>query len=210
MRNRRHTSPTRASRAAFSGARRAPRARASARAAFTLVEILTVVIILGISAAIIIPSVGNRDDMRVASAARLLMADLIYAQNKAIATQTPYYVWFDTTNKRYSIHDTAPTATTTATDAIDHPLHPTTFSGKYVTAYGVVNSQLAAISMGTVDFAGKQILKFDELGVPWGYDVPTATPTQLTGASVGKVSLNCGSFTLTVTIEPYTGEMTVN
>jgi len=205
MRNRRHTSPTPASRAATSGARRAPHARA----AFTLVEILTVVIILGISAAIIIPSVGNRDDLRCASAARLLMADLIYAQSKAIATQMPCYVWFDTANKRYSVHATAPTATTTATDAIDHPLHPTTFGGKYVTAFGVTGSQLQQVSMGTVDFAGKQILKFDELGVPWGYDVTTATPTQLTGATIGKVGLTCGSFTLTVSIEPYTGEMTV-
>jgi len=202
MRNRRHTSPTRATRAASCGACRA-------RPAFTLVEILTVVIILGISAAIIIPTVGTRDDLRCASAARLLMADLIYAQNKAIVDQVPYYVWFDTANKRYSVHKTAPALATTATDAIDHPLHPTTFAGKYVTAFGVKGSQLQQISMGTVDFAGKQILKFDELGVPWGYDVTTATPTQLTGATIGTVGLSCGSFTMTVSIEPYTGEMTV-
>ena len=62
-------------------------ARPIARRAFTLIEILTVVIILGISAAIIIPNVSNRDDMRAAGAARMVMADLIFAQNRAIATQ---------------------------------------------------------------------------------------------------------------------------
>ena len=39
---------------------------------------------------------GTRDDLKAAAAARMLMADLIYAQNRAISTQTRHYVKFDT------------------------------------------------------------------------------------------------------------------
>jgi len=179
------------------------------RGAFTLVEILTVVVILGICAAIIIPSVSNRDDLRVAAAARLVMADLIFAQNKAIADQKPYYVRVDLDNKRYSIHATAPTTTTTITDAIDHPLLPPTFNGKYVTAFGVARSQTETISLGTANFGGTSCLKFDELGVPYAYDAASAVSTQLTGLTVGTIGLTCGKFNLTVRVEPYTGELTV-
>jgi len=64
--------------------------------AFTLVEILMVVVILAITSAIIIPQISSRDDLKVASAARVVMADLIWAQNRAISTQQKQYVFFGT------------------------------------------------------------------------------------------------------------------
>jgi len=193
MLNRRHT-PAR-------GARRAR--------AFTLVEILTVVVILGICAAVILPAVSNRDDMRASSGARLVMADLIYAQNKAISGQKPIYVWFQPDNQLYAIYDVAPTAATTTAQAIDHPLKPPTFNGKYVTAFQVANSQTERISLGTANFAGTTCLRFDELGVPQSYNIAAATVTPLTGLTIGTVPVTCGKFTLTVQVEPYTGELTV-
>src|SRR5688572_24441187 len=71
------------------------------RRAFTLVEILAVVVILGIASAIIIPQIGTRDDMRAAAAARIVVSDLIYAQNLAISSGTAAYVRFDKANKKY-------------------------------------------------------------------------------------------------------------
>src|SRR5260221_11201513 len=65
--------------------------------AFTLVEILVVVVILGITAAIVVPQIGTQSDLKAAAAAREIMADLIYAQNRSIATQTKHYVVFNTT-----------------------------------------------------------------------------------------------------------------
>src|SRR4051812_1277839 len=68
--------------------------RRGGKAAFTLVEILMVVIILGIASAVIVPNLGTRNDMNVAAAARVVMADLMYAQNRAIVTQSMTYVQF--------------------------------------------------------------------------------------------------------------------
>jgi prepilin-type N-terminal cleavage/methylation domain-containing protein len=188
---------------------RQPRMDRARRFGFTLIEILTVVIILGISAAIIIPTVSNRDDLRASAAARVVMADMIYAQNKAIVSQTPCYVLFDTTNQLYGLYSSAPTMATTTANAIDHPLKPPTFNGKYVTAFGVSKSQMETISISNISFGGWTCLKFDELGVPYGYDITTATATQLTGSSIGTINVNCGKYSLTVSVEPYTGELTV-
>ena len=51
-------------------------ARLRARRGFTLVEILTVVLILGIASAIIAPQIGSRGDLKVRAAARVLVSDL--------------------------------------------------------------------------------------------------------------------------------------
>src|SRR5271167_300112 len=71
---------------------------------FTLVEVLAVVCILGIASAVILPQVANRDDTNTASAARTVMADLLYAQNRAISTQSMQYVSFDVSAQQYGLY----------------------------------------------------------------------------------------------------------
>src|SRR3954463_12559475 len=79
--------------------------RARAVRAFTLVEILVVVIILGIAGAIIVPNLGTRDDLKAAAAARVIMADMIYTQNLAITNQGNRYMTFDVVAQKYSVID---------------------------------------------------------------------------------------------------------
>src|SRR5258706_16435798 len=91
--------------------------------AFTLVEILVVVIILGIAGAIIVPSIGSRNDLKAAAAARGIMADLIYTQNLAITSQGNRYVKFDVVNQQYSV-------TNSAGGTINHPANQKAFTQK--------------------------------------------------------------------------------
>src|SRR5579864_9772050 len=75
------------------------------RRAFTLIEILCVVIILGIASAIIVPQLASRDDLRCSAAARALMGDLLYAQSRSIALGKMHYVQFNTATGTYQLLD---------------------------------------------------------------------------------------------------------
>jgi prepilin-type N-terminal cleavage/methylation domain-containing protein len=183
------------------------RSRYQSHSGFTLIEILVVVVILGIASAIVIPQIGSRDDLNVSSAARTLMADLIYAQNLAIAKQKAYYVRFY--GQSYSVCD----ANTLV--AIDHPLQPTLNNGKYIVTFGDqasptpsgVTPGLERVSLHEPSFLGQTVLGFDELGQPFAFDPSTTTSTTMTAA--GTIQLQSGDQTMTISVQPFTGETTV-
>ncbi|MEO0514508.1 MAG: GspH/FimT family pseudopilin [Planctomycetota bacterium] len=79
--------------------------RSRARRAYTLVEVLLVVSILGIVSAAVIPSMLTAGEMGVQAAARVIVADLLYAQNEAIAQQASHKVVFDVANNAYQLQD---------------------------------------------------------------------------------------------------------
>jgi prepilin-type N-terminal cleavage/methylation domain-containing protein len=164
--------------------------------AFTLVEILVVVIILGITSAIIIPSIGTRDDLKVAAGARLVVSDLIFAQNRAIATQQMHYVLFDPANERYSVLTGLPSTYVT---------HPITKSNFITTMNGPGGTE--GLLIDSAGFGGQPIIGFDEMGIPYsvtGGGVATAL------VDAGTVDVTCGELSVTVSVEPYTGEIQVN
>jgi type II secretion system protein H len=169
------------------------------RRGFTLVEILTVVVILGIASAIIIPQLGSRSDLIASSASRTLMADLIYAQNRAISLQKPHYVEFN-----------GQTYTISTRDATGSPLYtitnPVTLD-PYVVTFNATGTPLADAQIASFDFAGKTMMGFDELGSPFSYDKASDTATSMTGS--GTVTISSGAINLSVQVEPYTGELTV-
>jgi prepilin-type N-terminal cleavage/methylation domain-containing protein len=164
--------------------------------AFTLVEILMVVLILAISSAIIIPQMGTRDDLKAASAARVIMADLIWAQNRAIATQQKQYIVI--TGQSYTLWYKDSTGT------LVQSTNPVTQS-VYTTTFGVSGTPLGEVSIGTADFAGQTSLCFDEMGTPKGWN--GSVETDMT--SSGSVQVSCGDQKLTITVEGYTGETSV-
>src|SRR3954469_3129971 len=92
--------------------------------AFTLVEILVVVIILGIAGAIIVPSIGSRDDLKAAAAARVIMADLIYTQKLDITRPGNTFMPFDVVNQQYSVTDSAG-------GVIQHPVNHVAYIQKF-------------------------------------------------------------------------------
>jgi len=166
---------------------------------FTLIEILCVVVILGIASAIIIPQIGSRDDLVAASAARVIMADMIYAQNRAIVTQQSQYV--SLTSSQYTLMQKD------ASSVLQSITNPVT-QEPYTTVFGGTTSAFKSVSIDSWSLGGPSVIGFDELGSPFAYDVSTATATPLTSA--GTIVVKVGSASLTISIEPFTGEATVN
>ena len=164
---------------------------------FTLIEILVVVIILGIAAAIIVPHIGSRSDLKATSAARLMMADLIYAQNRSISTQKWHYVQFNPATESYKVLDQM----SPSQNIITHPVDQSPF----VVALGPAGpAPVRDVFIDTVSFDGQTTLAFDEMGTPYAYNAATNVSTALTS---GTITIKCKEMLLTVTVEPFTGEL---
>jgi prepilin-type N-terminal cleavage/methylation domain-containing protein len=170
------------------------------RLAFTLVEILAVVVILGIAAALIVPQMGNRDDLRCASMARALMSDLVFAQSRAVSTQTRHYVRFDLANSRYEVLDRM----TPTERFVTHPIDRTEFRIPVGAARG---DELAEVEFDAVSFDTQPVLMFDELGTPHAYNPDTQSSSPMAAGAIG---LKTSGYKLTITVEPYSGELKVN
>jgi prepilin-type N-terminal cleavage/methylation domain-containing protein len=168
---------------------------------FTLIEILAVVVIIGIAGAIIVPQIGSRDDLRTAAAARMLMADLIYAQNQSITQQTNQYVVFDVANRTYSVVS-APSMIV-VTQPVTHNPYVVTF-GAGGTA-GLQNTSLVSATFTGQGGVTSGTLGFDELGTPQVYSSGTVQPM-----TAGAIIVQTGTEKLEIDIQPFTGQITVN
>ena len=167
---------------------------------FTLAEILVTVSVIGISAAVILPQIGNRDDLRAISAAREVVADLTYAQSRAVATQKATYVRFDPVNNRYDLlEQIAPTDV-----FMTHPLEHANYR---VSLGGGRKDDLRYVVIDQVTFDAKSVLMYDEMGTPYSYDPATQTSTAM---AAGSIRLKSHAYTVTVSVQPYSGELKIN
>ena len=168
--------------------------------AFTLVEILVVVTILGIIATIVGVSVGSRDDLKVTASSRVLVADLQYIQNRAIVQRQPHFVLVGHAGGSLSfvVRDGGSWQT------IEHPVDRVPFR----MVFGQAGSGGGeGISLSTHDFAGNAMFGFDEMGTPIFCDgdannrVTATLPTFL--------EIKAGDHARRVIIEPITGALLV-
>ncbi|MEO1237303.1 MAG: GspH/FimT family pseudopilin [Planctomycetota bacterium] len=127
------------------------------RGGYTLVEVLLVVAILGIVSAAVIPSMLTAGSMGVQAAARVIVADLLYAQNEAIAQQAPRAVVFDVANDRYQVNDEFGNAL--SLDWINGD------ANNYVVDF-TEDARFQGVTITAVDFNGGSEITFDDLGGP--------------------------------------------
>jgi len=149
---------------------------------FTLVEIIVVIVIMGIAALLVVPHVLEAGTVSIQAAARLIVSDLLYAQNEAVAAQATYKVAFDPTNNRYQL-----------TDEDDAVLTNEQIGGPYVVDFAT-NDRMKNITLSLADFAGGGVVTFDEMGAP---------------SSGGTVELVSGARHYRITVAPFTGRITV-
>ena len=158
--------------------------------AFTLVEIIVVIVVISIAAMLAVPMFSSATDMQTRSVANMLTADLEYAKSLAVSTQNNYSVVFDIANDIYQIQQGG--------SVISHP-HK---SGGYVVNLKN-DSRISAVSIVTADFDSQVAITFDYLGSPYS-GFTTAAPL-----NSGQVNLQAGDFSMTVTVEPVTGYITI-
>jgi prepilin-type N-terminal cleavage/methylation domain-containing protein len=170
------------------------------RSAFTLIEILCVVVIIGIAAALVVPEIGSRDDLKAAAASRILMADLVYAQNRAITLQKTQYLKFETDPGRYGLY------TSPGMAMVTHPVNLTNYEMLFGSTPGLKDATLVSADFVGQAGATQHTLAFDDLGTPLACNAADGTTDTLRSASI---VVQAGAYRLAVRVEPYTGALKV-
>jgi len=166
--------------------------------AFTLIELVMVMIILGIIGVAVLAPKQNLSGIRQTQAALKIRSDLRYAQGYALSTQKRTLVSFDLTNQAYSVYaETSPGSGSWSASPIPDPLSKEGFTVKLNTA------DFAGVSIAQTNFnsAGNSLV-FDNAGKPYGSSSSGGSISALTGQ--GSVTLSGGG---TVTVEPNTGKV---
>jgi len=152
---------------------------------YTLVEVLVIVTIIGIAAAIIVPNMLSAGTLGVQAAARIIIADILYAQNDAIAQQRNRRVVFDPDNESYSLLDD--------TGAVLTAKWKNGSANNYVVDF-TTDSRFQGVVIVSADFGGTPTLEFDALGGP------------LNG---GTVEIEFKNTRYRITVASFTGRVTV-
>lgn len=176
---------------------------------YTLVELLIVITILGISSVLLIPHLVGRDIMKGEAAVRQLIGDLSFAQSDALARQELRRVHFYDDGSGYCLTRIGDNEIDDAFDVdnadyIIDPLNRPGALGRYIVNF-TTDRRWEGVTMGTVEIDGTgRDLHYDELGGT----VRSGGANGLPGTG-GTIELSCGQETYEITVAPFTGKLTV-
>jgi Tfp pilus assembly protein FimT len=142
---------------------------------------LMVMLVLAIVAAVTVPMAVGTSDMQVISAARMISADLQYAQNKAITSQQQVTVSFDISGESYSLSN--------ASGELIHPMTKKAYVVDFRSREG-----FNSLDIVSANFGGSPSVVFDELGAP---------------DSSGSITLQAGPHVYQISVATATGKVTV-
>ena len=155
--------------------------RSAGAAAFTLIELMIVIVILGISAAVVVPLAVDARDLQATSAARIVTSDLQYAQNTAIAFQDPVIVQFQTGVETYRLLDSS---WSTLTNPVTKDPYVVDFRSR---------DGFGDVDIVSANFGGFAYFQYDEMGAP---------------SNAGTVTVRSGSHVYTIDVAAATGKVT--
>ncbi len=169
------------------------------RRAYTLIEILVVVAVLGIASALVIPAMGSTDVLRVQGAVRTLVSDITFAQSDAAAFQERRAILFDKDTSTYRVLAALGDTLDPDNDTMFDPTRP---DGKYIV--DLKDPRFGNARIESVDFGdGADFLVFDALGGPVA-DLSSGDP-----GPGGTVRITGSRQVFDVGVEAFTGRVTV-
>lgn len=128
---------------------------------FTLIELLVVMVIVALLAAVAVPAIDRASASRAAMAAKLLLHDLTFARQRAVATGTPAWVVFDTDAQTWSVLAEDPESPGRAGASII--ADPAT-GRSFVQALNA--NEFVGVRISSASFDGNPEIGFDWLGRP--------------------------------------------
>ncbi|HYE63903.1 MAG TPA: type II secretion system protein [Phycisphaerales bacterium] len=166
------------------------RTRRAGRLGYTLIEVLVVVTVLGIAAAMVVPSISSASVLRVQGAIRTLVSDIAIAQSDAIAYQKGRAIVFfnDPDNPRYVVCEVNGPTLDLTVDTLREQR--------------VGGEQFGFASFDNINLPNNMLV-VDELGGP------VMAPGDPTPAPAGSIDIVDPQQRFRVNIEAYTGKVTV-
>jgi len=158
--------------------------------AFTLAELVVVILVMAIAAAIVIGSIGTTKDSQAISAARVLASDVELARNMALTTQAPHTVVFSLDMQSYKVVANYTGGGYALATAVEHPVRANERFGVRLASLNGMES----VVVGPVGFGGQTYVTFDAEGDP---------------SNGGAVTLQSGKTEMVVSVEPLTGAVSV-
>jgi len=155
----------------------------------TLVELMTVISVMAIVGAIVVPALSGTNGSKLRSAAAILAADLDAARSECIAHgEDTRLMVFDTTNNTYHLAAASDPAT---------PLTDPVSGLPYRIDYGAGSAkQLNRVTIQSVSLGGDNELGFGLYG-------------QLDQATDATITLESEGTTITLTLDAESGEVTI-
>jgi prepilin-type N-terminal cleavage/methylation domain-containing protein len=110
---------------------------------YTLIEMMTVIVIVGILATVALPTFSNGQSVGLKSAGRILASDLRLASDLSVQYSTQYTVTFDLTNNQYQLTLTG----SGNPPALQNPQAPPgTPAGTYVVPIGPIDGSTTDVN----------------------------------------------------------------
>lgn len=154
---------------------------------FTLIEILMVVIIMGIAGMLVVPQMLNAGSLTIQGAARMIISDVLVAQNEAIAQGQSCKVIFDVQNNQYRL-----------TDIDGAVLEMAWMDQNYVVDFSQ-DPRFNDVTIISADFNGSNEVIFDDLGSP------ETGGTVIIGSGDNQYLITIADLTGRVSVQPIEG-----
>lgn len=159
-------------------------------AAFTLIEVIVVVLILAIVAAIVVPQMTSASDSQVTGAARVLASDLETTRSLAVTTQQPHSLVFNADRTSYKVVQNYAGGAYASVPAIAHPIR----SGQVYEVNLARQNGMDRVTVTAATFGGASYVTFNSHGEP---------------SNAGTITLRAGTFEMIVSVEGLTGNVGV-